>query len=408
LSLGTLALLPADVRQTLLKLFGSGLLFWSSLSCLFPILPLYLEDLGSTPFEIGFVMAGFGMGVLVFRPSLGRLSDLRSRKLALLIGMVAITIAPLGYWLVKSIWLLLLIRIFHGISLAAFASAYLMLVADLTPAAHRAEIIGYMSLEQPLGLSLGPAIGGLLLEVTGYRTVFLLAAAFGISAYLLASYIPDGQGEPQPELAKNDRRFWRMLASRRVLVPAITMLLVGMSIGNLHTFAAPYIRAMKVGLNPGLFFAAIAVTTFGIRFVAGMIGDRWGRGAFMTYGLAGSSLAMLLMGIAHSAPLLLLAALLQGAGFGILVPTVAALAADRAGSRERGRVFSLCMMGFDIGMTLGGLLLGSLAEITGYRHLFGIAAGLIVLGLAIFMTCGARNLQESWQFALGRRCDPHD
>lgn len=245
--------LPANIQQTLLKLFGSGLLFWSALATLFPTLPLYLEDLGFKPFQIGFVMAGFGVGVLVFRPALGQLSDLRSRKLALLIGMVATAIAPLGYLAIHSVWLLLPVRIFHGVSLAAFASAYLMLVADLTPPANRGEVIGFMSLEQPLGLSLGPAIGGLMLEAAGYPAVFGLSAIFGLSACLLACWIPEKQSRDHPKVQETRQSFWLMLMDARVRIPAVMMLLVGISIGTLHTFAAPYIRALPVAFNPGFF-----------------------------------------------------------------------------------------------------------------------------------------------------------
>jgi len=89
--------LDPDLRKNLVVIFTCGLLFWSALASLLPTLPLYIESLGSTKQQIGIVMGSFAVGVLVFRPQVGKLADRQGRKLVLLIGMVVATIAPLGY-----------------------------------------------------------------------------------------------------------------------------------------------------------------------------------------------------------------------------------------------------------------------------------------------------------------------
>ncbi|MFM5959404.1 MAG: MFS transporter, partial [Dolichospermum sp.] len=100
-------------------------------------------------------------------------ADHQGRKIVLLIGMFVVAIAPLGYLVVKSVIPLMLIRAFHGISIAAFATAYTALVADITPEHRRGEVVGYMSLVSPLGVGLGPAIGGFLQATAGYTPLFL-------------------------------------------------------------------------------------------------------------------------------------------------------------------------------------------------------------------------------------------
>ncbi|MFM6199647.1 MAG: MFS transporter, partial [Dolichospermum sp.] len=148
------------LRKNLLMLFAAGLFFWSGLSSLLPTLPLYIEHIGANKQEIGIVMGSFAIGVLLIRPLVGYLADHQGRKIVLLIGMFVVAIAPLGYLVVKSIIPLMFIRAFHGISIAAFATAYTALVADITPEHRRGEVVGYMSLVSPLGVGLGPAIGG--------------------------------------------------------------------------------------------------------------------------------------------------------------------------------------------------------------------------------------------------------
>ncbi|HEY9711112.1 MAG TPA: MFS transporter, partial [Oculatellaceae cyanobacterium] len=145
--------LEPQTSKNLLVLFGAGLFFWSSLASLLPTLPLYVEDVGGTTQQIGLVMGSFAVGLLLFRPWLGKLSDQRSRKLVVLIGMAVVALAPLGYLFVKSIPLLMLIRVFHGISIAAYTTGNTALVVDLSPVRQRGEILGYMSLTNPIGVA---------------------------------------------------------------------------------------------------------------------------------------------------------------------------------------------------------------------------------------------------------------
>ena len=154
--------LEPHLRRSLLTLFAAGLLFWSSIAALLPTLPLYIQFVGGNSQQIGIVMGSFAIGLLLFRPMLGRMADDRSRKLVLLIGVAVVAIAPLGYLFITSIPLLMVLRAFHGISVAAFTTGFSALVADLSPPNQRGELIGYMSLVNPIGVAIGPALGGFI------------------------------------------------------------------------------------------------------------------------------------------------------------------------------------------------------------------------------------------------------
>lgn len=83
--------------------------------------------------QVGLVMGAFAIGLILSRPMLGKLADQRSRKLVVLIGMAVVAIAPLGYLFVDSIPLLLVIRAFHGICIAAYTAGNSALIVDLSP-----------------------------------------------------------------------------------------------------------------------------------------------------------------------------------------------------------------------------------------------------------------------------------
>jgi MFS family permease len=394
----------------LLTLFTAGLLFWSSLASLLPTLPLYVQSVGGTKQQIGFVMGAFAIGLLLSRAQLGKIADSRGRKQVLILGASVAAIAPLGYLLAQSIPLLLLIRAFHGISIAAFTTAYSALVTDLSPPGKRGELIGYMSLVSPIGLAFGPAIGGFVQAWVGYTPLFAMSATFAATAVFFTSKIAE------PNFAdltksdslsedKNSQKYWQMLWNPRVRIPALVLLVVGLVFGTLSTFMPLFIQETKANLNPGLFYSTAAIASFGMRVVTGRASDKYGRGLFISGGLICYILSMLLLYFANNSGAFLISALVEGCAGGTVMPMMVTLMSDRCEPHERGRLFSLCIGGFDLGLAMAGPTLGFVAEQVGYRNMFGFAAALAGLALLIFITQSSKGLSNSLKFAIGRGKD---
>lgn len=396
--------IDAELRKNLLMLFAAGLFFWSGLASLLPTLPLYIEHIGASKQEIGIVMGSFAIGMLLFRPAMGTLADIRGRKIVLLIGMSAGAIAPLGYLFIKTILPLMVIRAFHGISIAAFATAYITLVSDLAPEHRRGEIVGYMSLVSPLGVGIGPAIGGFVQVTIGYTPLFLLSAALCSLGLLCIIPIVNPPVIKKPNNSKNDN-FLQILISPRVRIPAIVLLLSGLTLGSLHTFISLFIKSTGVDLNAGLFFTAAAVSSFSCRLFTGKASDQYGRGLFVTISLIAYTLSIICVWQANNSFMFLLGALMEGAASGTLIPMISVLMTDRALPHERGRIFGVSLMGFDIGLAVAGPIFGTFAQTLGYRSMFGLTTGLTAIATIIFLTQSSRNIPESLRFAFGRGKD---
>lgn len=394
----------AELRKNLLMLFAAGLFFWSGLASLLPTLPLYIEHIGASKQEIGIVMGSFAIGMLLFRPAMGTLADTRGRKIVLLIGMSAGAIAPLGYLFIKTILPLMVIRAFHGISIAAFATAYITLVSDLAPEHRRGEIVGYMSLVSPLGVGIGPAIGGFVQVTIGYTPLFLSSAALCSLGLLCIIPIVNPPVIKKPNNSKNDN-FLQILISPRVRIPAIVLLLSGITLGSLHTFISLFIKSTGVDLNAGLFFTAAAVSSFSCRLFTGKASDQYGRGLFVTISLIAYTLSIICIWQANNSFMFLLGALMEGAASGTLIPMISVLMTDRALPHERGRIFGVSLMGFDIGLAVAGPIFGTFAQTLGYRSMFGLTTGLTAIATIIFLTQSSRNIPESLRFAFGRGKD---
>jgi MFS family permease len=336
---------------------------------------------------------------------LGKLADKRGRKLVLLIGTTVAAIAPFGYLVFTSIPLLFFLRIFHGISIAAFTTGYTALVADLAPVAIRGEIISYMSLTAPIGLAVGPAIGGYLQETSGYARLFLFTAAVAVIGLLCASQVINPPLNTERPLERQNNNFWQILLSPRVRVPAIVMLLVGTSVGAVHVFVSLFIKSTELSFNGGLFFTVSAISSFTIRVFAGRASDRFGRGLFITFGIAAYALACVLLWQANSTNAFLISAIAEGCGGGTMISMITTMMADRSLPQERGQIFAICMAGFDLGIAIAAPIFGYVSEQVGYRNMFGCSAALTVLALLTFLTLSNKNLPSSLRFALGRGND---
>ena len=410
--------IPPETRRELVVLFVTGLLFWTDITALLPTIPLFIRELGATEAQIGIVMGAFAIGLLLTRPRLGKLADSRSRVLVLRIGAIVATIAPLLYLAASNITLLFLVRVFHGISIAAFTTAYSTLVTDISPANRRGETIGYMSLVTPISLGFGPAVGSAIAANYGFPPLFLASTILGALSLGLALRVHEAphvranralyrqaaidhpHDQPQPSL-----KFWSLLFEPRLLVPSATLLLVGIIFGTITTFIPLFIDDLKFDLNIGLFYSAAAVASFAIRAIVGRLSDTIGRGPFVCLALLCYIGSMALLSVAVNPQMLLMAGFIEGAGAGTLIPTTLAIVSDRSQANERGRLFALCISGFDLGMALAGPLFGQVAGILGYRNLFAIASGLAILALILFATRSSKSLGHSLRFAIGRERD---
>lgn len=439
--------LERPCQRSLALLFVAGLLFWSSMASLLPTLSLYARHVGGTDGQVGLVMGAFAIGLLLTRPHLGQMADRRGRKIVLAIGATAAATAPLGYALADSIPALMALRAYHGISIAAFTTGFSAFVVDLSPPRRKGEIVGYMTLTQPVGVALGPAVGSFLLSAAGYLPLFLTASGFGAAALVAIAAIrepqrsvavspgPEGElpaapegdrdpspsetppaapapeGEPRSQNGSPNKSadksaiaapsFWRVLAGPRLRIPAAVMLAMGIVFGSISTFVPLLIVSADVGLMPGWFYTAAALASFSVRAGVGRRADRYGRGPFITLSLVSYGVAMGLLQGADSAVAFLLAGTVNGLAAGLLIPMMVTLVSDRAHAWERGRVFSLCLLGFDLGIALAGPVLGSVSDRLGYRAIFAIAAGLSWLALVLFLTLSGKTLLSSLRFALG-------
>lgn len=123
-------------------------------------LPIYITDeLHGSGKDIGIIIPISVVSAIIFRPISAMWLDAIGQKKTLLIGVAIFLIGSVLYIPSNSIFLLLLIRIIHGIGFGMATTATVAIAAAIIPAERRREGIGYYATFMNLAMVIGPFPG---------------------------------------------------------------------------------------------------------------------------------------------------------------------------------------------------------------------------------------------------------
>ena len=373
-------------RDFILLCLGT-FLFAGSMFLLFAVLPVFVvEELHGADSQVGLIMGAFALSALLVRPMTGRLVDQWSRKTLLSIGALIYCLAPALYTQVESVPVMLGLRLFHGLGIAAYTTAAGVIVADLAPPSRRGEGMGYYGMSLNLAMTIGPALGVMLIGYIGYNALFWLCAALALGSLVLSQLIQEPARAPQ---AGTPSRQW---VSRTALFPGFIAVCMTFTFGAVVSFLPLFVKASNLG-NPGIYFSVYSIVVVVSRPFAGRLSDRFGRAAVIVPGLGCLAVAMITLAFSSTLPGILIAAALQGLGFGGVQPSIMALVVDRSPTHERGAALATLMGAFDVGVGLSSIALGAVLEYTDFTVMFLCAGGVALVG-AIGAAWGTRERSQ--------------
>lgn len=114
----------------------------------------------------------------------GRLGDLLGRKAILLLGIAIFSLASLTAIFAPSIWMVVLARGVQGVGAAMMMSLTIAAVSDAVPAHRSGTAMGLLGTVSAIGTAAGPSLGGLLVEMFGWPSIFVLMSGAGLLAAL--------------------------------------------------------------------------------------------------------------------------------------------------------------------------------------------------------------------------------
>lgn len=358
--------------------------------------PFYIQSLGGSEAVAGICAAAFAFVAVIIRPFVGWWLDNGVRKVALVVGLLLLGAAPLGYVFVPVLSMSIAFRMLHGIGLSFSNSTTATVASDVICRPRFAEGMGYFGMATALASAIAPALGLSLMEGFGFGTLYAVAAGIaGLGLVLFAFVRTRKVNVPKKKLDL------RTIINRDSLPATATMLVFMLTFGALENFVA--IFAAENSLPSGsIYFIVMSVMLLVVRITLGKLVDQRGEAIFVYTCNAAMLVAFLLLALVPNTATYILSAALAGYAFGGLEPSLQSMAVHTSTDETRGSANSTFLCGYDIGYGLGGGLAGSLITAMGYSSMWMIVSLACVASVLIYVAW-ARHSDTSFSKNLARR-----
>ena len=358
------------------KVMAANFTLFFAFYVLTPLLPLYLsEHFGATKDVIGLVLSGYTITALLVRPFSGYVVDTFPRKTVLMIAFGLFAIFFAGYLAASTLLLFTIVRTLHGGPFGSVTTANATVAIDVLPSSRRTEGIGYYGLSNNLAMATAPTIGIWLYQFTNsFEFLFWLALIVACAGWLIDSTVK----LPKKDIVrqKSTLSLDRFFLTRGWLL-GLNMVAFGFSFGVLSNYLAIYGKeVMGITGGTGTYFLLCSVGLILSRLQgskalrAGRITHNAATG--MVISLVGYTLFILMPTLAQSLMFIGYygSALLIGLGNGHMWPAFQNMTINVARNNQRGTANSTILISWDIGMGLGILIGGIVAELISYSAAF--------------------------------------
>ena len=364
-----------------------------------PILPLFAESLITSEFEmqfIGYVIAASTVPGILVSMIAGRLSDMYGRRKLILISTIIFASAPFFYLLATNIWILMIIRFYHGFSTAIFVPVAMAAIAESYPD-NKGKYISSFSSITLVGRFLAPLTGGgiLFLTTNFYYGVYVGCAISGTIALTLTvffyrdrvSKIEFNQTIERPSLTLKEfeRGIKEVLTHKVILSTSIVQACQYFAFGIIEAYVILYASslhfdALLIGIIPAILTLMFVV----FKPLMGYFSDKLGRRVIILVGL------LLGGGVSWMIPIttdyIMLISILSGFGIGMamVISSTAAHVSDISKKEDYGAAIGTLSTIMDIGQTIGPILSGYVLIAFSFGGVFLMVSIVLCISALIF------------------------
>ena len=361
--------------------------FW----LLIPVLPFYLSEVfNAGNSTIGIILSCYTVAALCIRPFSGYFLDSFARKPLYLLAYFIFMTMFAGYIIAGSLTLFILFRIIHGVSFGMVTVGGNTVVIDIMPSSRRGEGLGYYGLSNNIAMAVGP-MSGLFLHDAGmsYTTIFCCSLGSCIAGFICASLVKTPYKPPVRREPVSLDRFILLKG-----IPAgVSLLLLSIPYGMTTNYVAMYAKEIGIHATTGFFFTFMAVGMAISRIFSGRIVDRGKITQVISAGLYIVVFSFFLLSAcvyiiewnSMACNIVFFAvSLLLGIGFDIMFPAYNTLFVNLAPNSQRGTATSTYLTSWDVGIGIGMLTGGYIAEVSTFDKAYLFGACLTIVSMLYF------------------------
>lgn len=353
--------------KSLAIIFGALFLMMLGFGIILPVLPFYSETLGARGFELGLLLTIYALCQFIFAPVWGNYSDRVGRKPVLFIGVLGFAITFIFFGLANSLWMLFAARIAGGILSSAAMPTAMAYIGDITSIEKRASSMGLIGAAMGMGMIFGPALGGMLSDISLSFPFFFAAGLAGLNGVSLILFVKESlPPEKRTSTGKHMLPGFSLLQGLKTPLATILLVIMMVSLAEaIHhaTFALFMEAKLSMGSKEiGWAFMSAGLVSIGVQgILVGRIVKYLGEETMIKIGIIIIIFSfILLLKYSYNLYNVILYMGLFAIGIGLIRPSVTTVVSKQA-LIEQGRYMGI-MQGFDslgrvIGPTLGGFVL---------------------------------------------------
>lgn len=374
-------------RLPLVGVFGGLFAGYLGLTAVIPVLPALVRDrLGAANYLVGLVITATALTALLTRPVVGRLADRHGRRLVMRAGALVVGGGSALYFLPLGIGGLIAVRLLLGVGEAALFTAGAAWTVSLAPHDRRGQLIGLYGVSMWGGISLGTLLGAVLDRI-GYDAVWAFSTVVPLIGVALISAVPDPRPDgPSSTVGKPQSSGLATLVPRPVILPGTALALAAAGYSGLAAFVILMLRARGIGSGVAVLSGFSAVYA-GTRLFIGRLPDKLGPRRVAAWCGAGEAAGLLIIAVAPDLAVALVGAVVMGAGFSLLHPSLALMVMNRTDAGSQGVALGAYTSFWDLGIGVWGPLTGAIATGLGYPAVFvtGAACAVAASALALWI-----------------------
>ncbi|MDD2954805.1 MAG: MFS transporter [Oscillospiraceae bacterium] len=342
----------------------------------------------------------------------GFLNSNRRRETAVLTGVVAEFLGGIGFLLLSlqgdllpsgALFAVFLgLRVIQGVGYSIYILAALTLVMDRMSAEQVVSRTAAYYNGGSLAAATGPALGLGLADAMGYSGTFriMLLFLFTAAALALARLIYGRRTEkalpapePEPEEAPASRHRLHLF-EKAALLPSLFMLYYEVTLGCIFSFIMLFSQELSLA-NTGIFYIPYHACAIAIRSVMTRIIARFGKKRTLLVCLLLEIAGLLVMFRATGMASILFTGVLLGTGDGFCYCIINVAAITRAPESHRNTANATFLTFKGLGLAIGSILWGYVADLTGLRSIYLCAAVMMILGwVAMFFYLRRRGADD--------------
>jgi MFS family permease len=177
-------------KWVLLAVVGIAVTGFGSLMTLVTVsLDLIATDLDSTVLTALWLLTGLMLAMAVGTPLGGKISDALGHKRVFMTGISAMAVLLFLSAVAPNMGTLIGLRVLFGVAGAILMPSSMALIMHAFPVDERAKAVAYFQMAMTGGPTIGVVIGGPLIDVIGWRGIFVVFGVLSLVAGLVAAFV---------------------------------------------------------------------------------------------------------------------------------------------------------------------------------------------------------------------------